>query len=124
VTTARIAMEAADRPSAQGVRGRMVALLRGIMEAILLVLVCLAPWGFGAVEPEFEFVLYAGVAALLGLWGARVLLEWQFRWAKCPVVLCLAALMLLGLWQLVPFPHRALEWLSPGTARLYDQLVP
>jgi tetratricopeptide (TPR) repeat protein len=94
------------------------------MEAILLSLVCLAPWGFGANEPEFEFVLSAGVAVLLGLWGVRILLEWQCPWAKCPVALCLAALLLLGVWQLVPLPPRLLGWLSPGTARLYGQLLP
>jgi hypothetical protein len=94
------------------------------MEAILLVLVCLAPWAFGAVETEFEFVLHAGVAVLLGLWGVRVLLEWHCRWVKCPVALCLAALLLVGACQLMPLPPRLLGWLSPGTARLYEQLFP
>ena len=67
--------------------------MTGSMEAVVLALVALSPWAFGAVEPEAEFVLFAGVAVLLALWGARMLLEWRLRWAKCPVVLCLAGFL-------------------------------
>ena len=44
-------------------------LLGGAMEALVLALVCLAPWPYGSVHPAFEFPLDAGVAALVALWG-------------------------------------------------------
>jgi O-antigen ligase/tetratricopeptide (TPR) repeat protein len=94
------------------------------MEGTLLALVCLSPWAYGAVHPGFEFLLNAGVALLLLLWAARILVEGRLTWARCPVAVCLAALFLLGAWQLTPLSDAALERLSPGTARLYGQLLP
>jgi O-antigen ligase/tetratricopeptide (TPR) repeat protein len=94
------------------------------MEALVLVLICLAPWPYGAVEPHFEFVLLAGVAVLLVLWGARILLEGRVAWAKCPVTLCLGALVFTAFAQLIPLPETVLGWLSPGTARMYGRLLP
>jgi tetratricopeptide (TPR) repeat protein len=93
------------------------------MEAVLLCLVVVSPWLFGAVEP-FEFVLDAGLAVLLFLWAARVLLEWRLDWPRCPLALCAAALLLLDLGQVLPLPRPVLARLSPDTARLYDQLLP
>jgi O-antigen ligase/tetratricopeptide (TPR) repeat protein len=107
-----------------GFREKAVRLLPGLIEAIVLVLVCLSPWAFGAVEPELEFVLYSGVALVLLLWGARMLLEGQLRWAKCPVAMCLALVFVIGTFQLVPLSHSSLNWISPGTAQLYDRLLP
>src|ERR1700694_1543743 len=87
-------------------RGRRLerSLRRG-MEAVALVLVSLSPWAFGSVQPVYELAIDAGVAALLVLWGARILLEWRFSWKKCPVALCLAGLFLLGVWQMTPLPR-------------------
>jgi hypothetical protein len=94
------------------------------MEGIVLVLVCLSPWAFGSTETFFEFLLDVGVALVLALWGARLILEGQLTWKHCPVVLCLGALFLLGTWQLVPLSRPVLTTLSPATARLYDDLLP
>jgi O-antigen ligase len=94
------------------------------MEALLLALVCLAPWAFGAVHPLSELVLYAGVAGLLVLWGVRVLLEGRWVWKRCPVALCLAGLFLLGILQMAPLPGSVLGQLAPGTARLYEDFLP
>jgi tetratricopeptide (TPR) repeat protein len=116
--------ESAERGGWGGVRHSAVRLLQGGMEAIVLVLVVLSPWAFGAVEPDSEFLLFAGVAAVLTLWGTRMLLEGRLRWTKCPVVLCLAALYIGGMWQLTPWPRGVLARLSPATARMYDQLLP
>src|SRR5947209_6297371 len=99
-------------------------LLRHGMEAVLLVMLCLSPWAFGAAEPEFEFVLYAGVGALLVAWGGRMLLEGQLSWQKCPVALCLGLLTLYAAWQLTPMPRGLLSRLSPATARMFEQLLP
>lgn len=114
----------ADRGGPGGVRGEALRLLPGVMEAIVLAMVALSPWAFGTVELKFEFVLFVGVAALLALWGARMLLEWRLRWTKCPVVLCLAALYIGGMWQVTPLPGDVLARLSPVTARMYGQLLP
>jgi O-antigen ligase/tetratricopeptide (TPR) repeat protein len=94
------------------------------MEALVLALVCLAPWAFGAAEPGGEFGLYSGVAALLVLWAARLLLEGRLTWHRSPVALCLAGLVLLGAMQLVPWPAQALARVSPPTAQLYAELLP
>jgi len=94
------------------------------METVLLALICLSPWAYGAVHPNFEFLLDAGIAVLLALWAVRMLLEGRIRWKKSGVALCLAGLFLLGVWQRTPLPRPMLAWLSPGTVRCYDQLLP
>ena len=99
-------------------------LVRGAMETGLLVMVCLSPWAFGAVEPEHEFLLDVGIAVLMILWAARMLLDGQLSWRKCPVAVCLAAWILLGVWQLTPLPRGLLSRISPVTTRMYDRLLP
>jgi O-antigen ligase len=94
------------------------------MEAIVLLMVCLSPWVFGAVHPISQFVLFAGVALLLLLWAARLLVEWQLSWEWCPVTVCLAILFLVGGTQLVPLSHSLLSRLSPTGVQLIDQLLP
>jgi tetratricopeptide (TPR) repeat protein len=76
------------------------------------------------VDPEFEYFLVVGVAVLVGFWGLRMVLEGRLTWVKCPVTLCLAGLILTAVWQLVPLPSPLLGWISPATARLYEQLLP
>jgi hypothetical protein len=56
-------------------------------EAVLLLLVCLSPWTFGAVHPLFEALVYAGLAVTLLLWATAILAGWQLRWQNCPVAL-------------------------------------
>src|SRR5262249_24645617 len=94
------------------------------IEAIVLALVVLSPWAFAAVEPLFEFWLYAGISLLLLLWAGRMLLQRQFVWKKCPVILCVAALFLLAIWHLQPLPPALLRLLSPNTASLFAELLP
>ena len=74
----------AANPS-DGLRGQGLRLVRRVMEAVLLVLVCASPWAFGAVEPLGEFLLLAGVGLLAMLWAAAMLLEGLLCWRKCPV---------------------------------------
>ncbi len=103
---------------------RASAPLRAVMEAIVLLLVTLAPWAFGSVEPAFEAVLYAGVALLVLLWAVRAFREGALSWRPCPVALCLAGLFLFGVLQVVPLPRAVLRVLSPAAARFYDELLP
>ncbi len=101
-----------------------VAYIVAAMEAVLLALVFLTPWAYGAVHPSFEFLLDVGIALLLALWAARMLLEGQITWKKSSVAVCLAGLFLLGVWQNTPLPRSLLSWLSPATAHSYDQFLP
>jgi len=94
------------------------------MEAVLLALVFLTPWAYGTVHPSFEFLLDLGIALLLALWAARMLLEGQITWKKSSVAVCLAGLFLLGVWQNTPLPRSVLSWLSPATAHCYAQFLP
>jgi O-antigen ligase/tetratricopeptide (TPR) repeat protein len=94
------------------------------MECVVVALVCLAPWAFGAVHPAFEGLLYAGVGLLLILWAVRVILDRTFVLRRCPVLIGLAGLFLFGVVQLVPLPHALLTRLSPKTTRLCADLIP
>jgi O-antigen ligase len=101
-----------------------VRVVRGLMEAVVLGMVCLSPWAFGSVHPYFEYYLFAGVAALVVLWGVRMLLEGEWRWQPCPLVWCLAGLWLWSLVQMAPVPRGVLAAVTPATADLYDELLP
>ncbi len=102
----------------------LIACVVWAMEAVLLALICLSPWAYGAVHPGFEFLLDAGIAVLLALWAARMLLEGLITWKNSAVAICLAWLFLLGIWQSTPLPRHVLDWLAPTTVRCYDQLLP
>ncbi len=104
--------------------GRGVRLARAAMEGVVLLMVCLSPWAFGAVDPFWEFLLLCGVGVVLALWAATMLLEGRLTWRKCPVALCLAALYLLGVVQATPLPPPVLAAASPAAARLYGRLLP
>ncbi len=94
------------------------------METVLLAMVAFAPWAYGAEPPGFEFLLDAGVSLLVVLWGLRMVLAGEVTWANCPVTLCLAALFVLGTWQVTPLNRTVLAYLSPATAHLYEKLLP
>jgi O-antigen ligase len=100
------------------------AALRGATEAVVLALVVLSPWAFGAVEPIFEFLLSLGLGLALVLWGGRLLCDGRLVWKHCPVVLCLAGLFLSGVWQITPLPRPVLRAVAPATAGLYQRLLP
>ena len=104
--------------------GTIARCVRGAMEGVVLLLVCLSPWPFGCVHPGFELLLYVGLCVLMVLWAAELVLSGQSRWQACPVSICLAALFLIGVLQVMSLPRPVLEILSSGTTRLYDQLLP
>lgn len=127
---ARIAPRAEiDDPHPGGVARRAATRWAGwALEAIVLAMVCLSPWPFGSARPRYEFLLDLGVAALMALWGGLILLKgapsrrgWRWRCAATP---CLAALVLIGVVQVLPVPGGMLGWASPATARLYHQVLP
>jgi O-antigen ligase len=100
------------------------AAVRGLIEGGVLLLVALTPWAFGCLPPVYQSLLYLAVAALLGLWAVRMLLERRLVWATCPLGLCLAGLFLLGVGQIAPLPRGLLEYASPATVELTRQLLP
>jgi O-antigen ligase/tetratricopeptide (TPR) repeat protein len=103
---------------------RWVAPLRIVMEVVVLLLVIVSPWAFGAVHPLSEFVLLAGLSLLLGLWAVRMIVEGRLSWRPCPVALCLAGLVFLALWQMTSLPPTLLARLSPRTLELETLLRP
>jgi O-antigen ligase/tetratricopeptide (TPR) repeat protein len=94
------------------------------MEGLLLALVCLSPWAYGSVHAGAQFLLDAGVAALVALWALRMLLEGEFRWQKCPIAICLAGLFLLGACQIAPLGPDLVRKISPVTAALFAEALP
>jgi hypothetical protein len=94
------------------------------MEFLVLGMAVVMPWLFGGGEPAGECLQYVVTALLVGLWVIPTLLERHTIWQNCTVVLCLALLLLLGLWQLTPLPRSVLAFVSPTTARLYETLLP
>jgi tetratricopeptide (TPR) repeat protein/O-antigen ligase len=105
-------------------RQRLSTWLRAAMETVVLLLMVLLPWGFSWVLGLVEWVLFTGVAIVLLLWAARMLLEWRPIWVACPITLCLAGLFLLGVWQITPLPRSLLATLSPATTELNTRLLP
>jgi O-antigen ligase/tetratricopeptide (TPR) repeat protein len=110
--------------SADILRRKAMHLLALAMEVIVLLMVCVSPWAYGAVHPGFEFLLFTALGTVLLLWAGRILLASQLTWQKCPVALALAGLFLVGIWQLIPLPSDWLASISPPTALLYEQLLP
>jgi O-antigen ligase/tetratricopeptide (TPR) repeat protein len=116
-------LAAADKPP-PGLGGWCVRAVRAAMEAVVLLMACLSPWAFGAVDPFWEFLLLGGLGVVLVLWAAALLLEGRLTWRKCPVALCLAALYLLGVVQATPLPRQVLAAASPAAARWYAEMLP
>ncbi len=100
----------------------MILLL--IMEGLLGLMLVLAPWALGAVQPVAEFGLMLGLLGLLGLWGLRVLLEGKLRWSAPGIILGLGGLFLLGLVQQWTLPNGVLSFLSPGSAHIQATCCP
>jgi tetratricopeptide (TPR) repeat protein/O-antigen ligase len=68
--------------------------------------------------------LYLGVAGVLLTWAGVLVVECRAPAGPGPVGVCLAGMVLLGLWQLVPLPGAALAAVSPATAELRTDLAP
>lgn len=98
--------------------------LAGVLEAGVLLMVCLSPWAFGSTRVEFESVLDMALAGLLGCWAVQLLLQRELSWRRNPLALILTGLILCGAWQLTPLPHQWLSWLSPGTVGMNNRLFP
>lgn len=97
--------------------------LAGVIEAVVLGLTAASPWAVGGVAP-FDGLLFAGIALLLVLWAIRILWRRQLSWANCPVLLCLGALCVLAMLQVMPLPPGLLSFIAPPTSRLYSELLP
>lgn len=95
-----------------------------VMECVLILMVAVSPWIFGMVQPRFEFWLTVGVSCLVILWGLKSVLTWNVKIANCPITIVLVAMFLFGMIQLIPLPGNLLNTIAPGTAGLYDDLLP
>ncbi|MDR3639342.1 MAG: O-antigen ligase family protein [Isosphaeraceae bacterium] len=93
-------------------------------ETVLLLMVCLAPWAFGAVEAWAQFLLVLGVL-VLGL--LRLPQQWgrsERSALACLPSVALGGLLVLALVQVIPWPARALGLVAPGQASLRKALLP
>jgi O-antigen ligase len=95
-----------------------------IAEAILLVMVCLSPWAFGAVVAWAELALYFGIAgvAVLGALAGRG--TNRTRSMTCVPSLALIGLILLATAQVAAWPGRLVRGLVPWTASFKASLGP
>jgi O-antigen ligase len=105
-------------------RGIVVRWLGWLLEAIVLIMMVVSPWAFGAVDAEFEVVVYAALALVLCLWAVRILLEWQLVWMRSSVAVCLATLFFVGVLQMTPLAASVLKGLAPGAAHWYEEFLP
>ncbi len=103
---------------------RAVLITNGCIEAILLLMVCVSPWAYGAVGADAKLYLLMAVVALLAIWLLRLLFSSGINWKHCPVAMCLAGTLLLGLFQICPLNAPLLRAVAPGTASLMEQLLP
>jgi hypothetical protein len=111
-------------PDPSATRVRASATLRGAAEVVVLALVTLSPWAFASVHPASVFGLYCGIALALVLWAGALVLERRWTGGVCPVALCLAGIIALGVWQIVPLSPTVLAALSPARAAVRAELVP
>jgi O-antigen ligase/tetratricopeptide (TPR) repeat protein len=93
-------------------------------EVLCLVLVCLAPWAFGAVEAWAELLLEFGIA---GLAAMAIVAGW--RAGRSPRLFCVPSVALLGLIglgfsQAAPLGHQWLRRLAPAAVLARSDLAP
>jgi O-antigen ligase len=105
-------------------RDRLAYALNLLMEGVIALLAIGSVWPFGSVLPFFQWLLFAAIAFLLVLWGAKAVVEGRLLWKPCPVVICLAALCLMTMLQVIPLPTAWVRNLSPNTTPLREKLLP
>lgn len=110
--------------SQQQKRDSFARAVTNLSELLILILVCVSPWLFGAVDETFELVLFIGLAVVLILWGVRGIAEREVTVKRCSVTLCLITIFILGVWQLVPLPRSIFEHIAPSTSATYQRLMP
>jgi hypothetical protein len=103
---------------------RLADIILVAMEAVVLVIVCVSPWLFGAAEIQHRYWLFTALAILMCLWGFRMIVRWNVAWTTCPAVLCLVAVFLIGVLQLTPLPLGFLSAIAPAQAEIYGSLLP
>jgi O-antigen ligase/tetratricopeptide (TPR) repeat protein len=94
------------------------------MEGIVLLMVAVAPWLYGAVDPFSEYLLFASVALIGALWAVRTAIDGHFLWFSCPIALCLVLLFVLGVVQIFPLPKYVAAIASPAAVSLNAELRP
>src|SRR5262245_26911102 len=105
-------------------RGAVSHCARVGIEGVVLAMLALAPWMFGAVHPLAEFVLAIGLAVILLLWAVRLTADGGPIWSPCGVGICLGLICLLGVAQTLPLPDGVLKFLSPATSEIYQEMFP
>ena len=106
------ALSLTDRPSA-------LPAVNGLAFALLLAVVALAPFPYGAVTPRGSMLLETAAFGVGILTFASMPRQWRLGAASIPL-LCLVLISILGALQLVPLPLATLRTVAPLSASVYS----
>ena len=99
-----------------------------IIESGIIFLVIFTPLAFGTVHPWAYSLMELTLLFLLLVWLTKLLLllrkSGQLRWKKSPLNIPFVLFLILVMFQLAPLPPVVMRDLSPGTYRLYKEVVP
>jgi O-antigen ligase len=98
--------------------------LRIAIEVVVSLLVTISPWPYGSYQAGSRLLIIIGVAAVLVLWAARLVIsgDWTTR-GKEPFF-CFLGFVLLSIVQILSLPTAVLAVVSPGSAEIYSYYLP
>jgi len=91
-----------------------------IIEKGIIFLLIFTPLAFGAVQDRSVAIMELVAFVIFGAWLIKMGADNRIVMRKTPVLRILGALIALALFQILPLPPKALVWLSPSSAALYD----
>jgi O-antigen ligase len=97
-------------------RGR----IEQIIQLGIVLMLLIAPFPFGSVEPLWIFLMEAAVSCLLLLWIGSQLAAGQLSLVKSRIWLLSAAVLIYVLWTLLPLPLGIHRIISAETYRIYQ----
>lgn len=85
---------------------------------------CFAPWAYGSVDAWAEYVLYAGLVAIIAL---RLIADWRAgerSLGSGPLYWALLLIVGIALLQAVPLSEQVIRRISPGTLEARAAIMP
>lgn len=95
-------------------------LLTRMMQALIALIIFIAPFPFGSVQDQWIFSIQIGICLLLLLWIGIQMAAGEVSFIKARLMRPLMALAAYLLLSLLPMPRRLLELFSSETSRLYQ----
>lgn len=103
---------------------RIAMSMRTAASILLLALVAFSPWPFGSANPSGQFAIAVVLFVLIALWAAHCIRTRRFTYRSDAVSFCLAGLVLVTTFQLVPLPEAVARILSPTAVEWRTSLIP